>query len=61
MTYSYTCPECSKKTERTCAVDDRDLQLCQCGGVLKRIFCNKVQVVIPDRFHTNRSDMEDYL
>jgi len=55
--YNYDCPGCGARTERTCAVADRDAQLCVCGGILRRQFSTGVQVVIPTGWHTSFSDI----
>lgn len=35
--YDATCPSCMSETEVTCAIKDRDIQRCPCGGILMRI------------------------
>ncbi len=56
MTYMYECDVCGEVT-RSCRVDDRDRQVCECGNDLKRLFCSNVNTMIPVSFSTEMGDM----
>ena len=60
MTYDYICPECGWVLTRSCAVADRDGQICACGGALRRDVGKtaRAQIInIPMALHTSESDI----
>jgi hypothetical protein len=52
MRYTYHCPTCGY-TERDVPVDDRDLQACDCGIVLDRVFEPTSNIMIPQRMRSD--------
>lgn len=56
MRYKYECPQHGTEI-RNVPVDDRDLQVCNCGAVMDRIFEATTNIGIPDRFTMDRGDL----
>lgn len=48
MTYTYHCPE-HGYSERSVPVDERDLQVCECGKALDRVFEATSNIYTPMR------------
>ncbi len=60
MTYDYICPECGLVLTRSCAVRDRNSQVCACGCPLRREVGKtaRAQIInIPMALHTSESDI----
>lgn len=57
MRYKYRCVQHGTEI-RDVAVDDRDLQVCDCGAVMDRIFEATTNISIPDRFLMDRGNLE---
>ena len=57
MKYTYYCPVCGY-TVRDVPVDDRDLQACDCGTKLERVFEATSNICIPNRFTMDRGNLD---
>lgn len=43
-TYAYVCRRCNRQFDRTCGVDERNDQLCECGAKPERQWSSDYQV-----------------
>ena len=56
MNYKYRCIQHGYEI-RDVSVDDRDLQVCDCGAVMDRVFEVTNNIFIPERFNMEFGDL----